>query len=136
MHDINTISIDTIAKFIRLENDYTERDIPSHKNGKESVAYELVDLLDSSEIAWGEIRLIINHFDTNLTTEGNVRFQTLEKALEVVHSWYYDSGYGAQELFGTIVMQDGSWYTRHQYDGSESWEHHTVPKTPEWAKEL
>jgi len=37
----------------------------------------------------------------------------------------YDSGYGCQELFGTIWMQDGTWYSRGEYDGSEWWQHHS-----------
>ena len=40
----------------------------------------------------------------------------------------YDSGFGGQELFGTIWFKDGSWATRGEYDGSEWWEHHTRPE--------
>lgn len=42
----------------------------------------------------------------------------------------YDAGYGGQELFGTIWYADGSWSDRGEYDGSEWWEHHTVPDIP------
>ena len=42
----------------------------------------------------------------------------------------YSSGYGAQEVASDLVilMKDGSWFTRGEYDGSEWWEHHTAPK--------
>lgn len=42
----------------------------------------------------------------------------------------YSSGYGAQEVAKDLVilMKDGSWFTRGEYDGSEWWEHHTAPK--------
>jgi hypothetical protein len=43
----------------------------------------------------------------------------------------YDSGFGTQELFGTIWFADGSWADRQEYDGSESWDHQTLPALPE-----
>lgn len=42
----------------------------------------------------------------------------------------YDSGYGGQQLFGTIWLQDGSWLTRGEYDGSEWWAHQKRPPIP------
>jgi len=40
----------------------------------------------------------------------------------------YDSGYGGQELYGTIWCEDGIWFTRGEYDGSEWWNKHQYPK--------
>lgn len=42
----------------------------------------------------------------------------------------YDSGYGGQNLFGTVWLEDGTWCTRGEYDGSEWWEHKQLPKIP------
>jgi hypothetical protein len=42
----------------------------------------------------------------------------------------YDSGYGGQNLFGTIWYSDGTWSDRGEYDGSEWWEHHECPNIP------
>ena len=42
----------------------------------------------------------------------------------------YDSGYGGQELFGTIWLTNGVWLTRGEYDGSEWWDVHTYPAIP------
>ena len=39
----------------------------------------------------------------------------------------YDSGFGSQDLFGTIWIEDGSWLSRGEYDGSEWWEHNKLP---------
>lgn len=39
----------------------------------------------------------------------------------------YDSGYGSQELYGTIVFTDNSWLERGEYDGSEWWEDYSLP---------
>ena len=39
--------------------------------------------------------------------------------------FYYDSGYGSQELYGCILLKCGQpdrwWLDRHEYDGSERW---------------
>ena len=42
----------------------------------------------------------------------------------------YDSGYGGQELFGTVWFEDNTWATRGEYDGSEWWEAHYLPDIP------
>lgn len=43
----------------------------------------------------------------------------------------YDSGYGGQELYGTIWYTDGTWSSRGEYDGSEWWEYNRVPDVPD-----
>lgn len=47
----------------------------------------------------------------------------------------YDAGYGGQELYGTIWLDDGTWYTRGEYDGSEWWQYHCCPTIPQQLKE-
>ena len=42
----------------------------------------------------------------------------------------YDSGYGGQNLFGTIWYVDGTWSERGEYDGSEWWEYRVCPGIP------
>jgi len=42
----------------------------------------------------------------------------------------YDSGYGGQELYGTVWLEDGTWLSRGEYDGSEWWEHNVLPNIP------
>lgn len=44
----------------------------------------------------------------------------------------YDSGYGGQELYGTIWYNDGTWSDRGEYDGSEWWEYHKCPEIPKF----
>jgi hypothetical protein len=46
-------------------------------------------------------------------------------------SFEYDSGYGGQELFGTIWFVDLSWADRGEYDGSEWWQIQELPTIPE-----
>jgi hypothetical protein len=55
---------------------------------------------------------------------------TLEEILPLL-DFDYDSGFGSQELYGTIWFADGSWATRDEYDGSEWWGHRTPPALPE-----
>lgn len=43
----------------------------------------------------------------------------------------YNAGYGAQELFGTVWLEDGTWLSRGEYDGSEWWEHNKLPDIPQ-----
>jgi hypothetical protein len=56
--------------------------------------------------------------------------QALEEFLRAL-DFEYDSGYGTQELFGTVWLSDGTWLSRGEYDGSEWWEHNKIPDIPE-----
>ena len=42
----------------------------------------------------------------------------------------FNSGYGGQEVFGTIWLEDGNWFERGEYDGSEWWEYKQLPEIP------
>lgn len=42
----------------------------------------------------------------------------------------YDSGYGAQKLYGILWFSDGTWASRGEYDGKEWWEFLKVPEIP------
>jgi len=48
----------------------------------------------------------------------------------------YDSGYGAQHLFGYIWYEDGTWSERHEYDGAEGWEHKSCPPLPDSYRDM
>ena len=39
----------------------------------------------------------------------------------------YDDGFGWQELYGIVWLDDGTWLARGEYDGSEWWEHNVIP---------
>jgi len=53
----------------------------------------------------------------------------LEAFLDSLNFEYY-SGYGGQELFGTLWLKDETWLSRGEYDGSEWWEHNSLPEIP------
>ena len=42
----------------------------------------------------------------------------------------YDSGFGGQRLFGTVWLEDSTWLSRGEYDGSEWWKHNVLPEIP------
>lgn len=42
----------------------------------------------------------------------------------------YDDGFGIQELYGIVWLEDGTWLSRDEYDGSEWWIHHVLPDIP------
>jgi len=46
----------------------------------------------------------------------------------------YNSGFGTQDIFGTIWYIDGTWSTRYEYDGSERWQHHVCPTIQDYLQ--
>ncbi len=46
----------------------------------------------------------------------------------------YSNGYGGQELFGEIWLEDGTWFDRGEYDGSEWWVYQACPPIDELCK--
>lgn len=93
----------------------------------------LADQVDSA-ILWAVVEHN-NYFDRDKSVILKSK-RTRDDILEFINSLrsieYYD-GFGAQELFGTVVFKDGSWLTRGEYDGSEWWERHLLPVEPDWS---
>lgn len=48
----------------------------------------------------------------------------------------YDSGFGSQNLFGTIWYTDETWSSRWEYDGSEGWEYNFCPEIPDGVRRI
>jgi hypothetical protein len=42
----------------------------------------------------------------------------------------YDNGVGGQVVFGLIWLEDDTWLSRGEYDGSEWWDHNILPTIP------
>ncbi len=59
--------------------------------------------------------------------------EDFDKFLEELN-FKYDQGYGAQEVYGTVWLEDNTWLRREEYDGSEWWEHYKLPAIPEKCK--
>ena len=81
---------------------------------------ELIDHIGDREVKY--VRVILEHsYDNKETIEG-----TLDEVLPRL-DFEYDSGWGSQELEGTIWYSDETWSDRGEYDGSEWWEHRKCP---------
>jgi hypothetical protein len=46
----------------------------------------------------------------------------------------YDRGYGSQEIYGIVWLEDGTWLSRGEYDGSEWWDYNVLPNIPDDCK--
>jgi len=98
-----------------------------------SVVWELLNKIGEVDIRWADIKLDAFNCTTNLTVSGEAQVTTVEELIDHCQYWYYDNGFGSQELFGTVMLANNSWLTRSEYDGSESWELNRRPKTPSWV---
>jgi len=76
------------------------------------------------DIDYGYIIYTPNYRESNLIldTQGSITLVDVSKL-----NFEYDSGYGSQEVYGTIVFKDGSWLERGEYDGSEWWDYKSCP---------
>lgn len=97
------------------------------KNAKQ----ELLDILvDTAKIkcAFIEYETIFND-SSKYILKLNYSEKEYNDFLNSLNFNYYN-GYGGQELFGTVWLEDGTWFERGEYDGSEWWEHNKLPEIP------
>lgn len=98
---------------------------------------ELEGILESanSKIICADIKLDSDPWEN----DGDVSFKRLKvgysqeeynKFMESL-DFEYDAGYGMQELYGTVWLENG-WLERSEYDGSEWWAFKTRPEIPDF----
>lgn len=87
---------------------------------------ETKEALTDEGYVWPDSVNYISVYDFQSRAERSIPIALFEEKA----NQYYDSGYGAQEVDASlkIVMNDGSYYDRQEYDGSEWWEYHPVMK--------
>lgn len=62
---------------------------------------------------------------------GCPEFKSSWENFEKIANIEYDEGYGAPEVAtDLVIVGDGFWLERAEYDGSEWWEFKTMPKVP------
>ena len=63
---------------------------------------------------------------------------SVENFREVAANADYDPGYGAPEVAEdlVIVFNDGCWFDRREYDGSEWWAYNQVPQKPDSERKI
>ena len=87
--------------------------------------------LDDLKINWEEIsalRINVHGKSVIYSKESDCNLGEIKEELLKID---YDDDYGCQNLFGLILMDDGSWYERGEYDGSEWWNHKHTPSVDE-----
>ena len=89
---------------------------------------ELVDHIGDREVRYVSVTLGDEFSKVRKHVEG-----ALAEVLPQL-DFCYDSGYGGQNLYGTIWYKDGTWSNRDEYDGSEWWAYRKCPELPEGAK--
>lgn len=98
---------------------------------------ELKEILGALEIKCARIKYEPDYEEVNdrsfLLKEGHTKgdLDTFYKSID----FDYGSGYGGQELYGTVWLKDGTWLERGEYDGSEWWEHRFLPQIPDQLKD-
>lgn len=80
-----------------------------------------MDWLKNIKFAYVECRGTVLFLESERDKEDEKRF------IEELEKINYYRGYGTQELFGVIVFNDGTWFSRWEYDGSEGWEFNQIP---------
>ena len=94
---------------------------------------EMLELLKSKEIKCATVTnggsWLDAHERRTIVLKVGYTADDYEKFLKEL-DFNYDSGYGEQELFGTVWFKDNTWAGRGEYDGSEWWERHSLPDIP------
>ena len=95
-----------------------------------AVVARICDVLPCSSIKETDFR---KRFDKTIELKENFSVQELSIFLDGL-DFEYDDGYGQQELFGIVWLVDGSWLSREEYDGSEWWQHNSLPSVPSYLR--
>lgn len=88
----------------------------------EHLGNEIRYVLKAHSLAVADVAYVEAH-----DADGNPRYVDVESFLAYADRVDYDSGYGGQNIdpYLEIVLKDGSWFDRREYDGSEWFEYHS-----------
>lgn len=95
----------------------------------------MINLLEETEMYM--VKLGYSWSDVNFIG-GNDFSISVENFREVAANANYNSGYGAPEVAEdlVIVFNDGCWFDRREYDGSEWWAYNIIPQKPDFEKKI
>lgn len=97
------------------------------RNARKELLENLEILVDNPDVTpiYGYVREVYYNLDNprKWMFTNNSEFHSMLNELD----FEYDGGYGSQHLDGMIMLSDGSWLSRGEYDGSEWWELHKAP---------
>ena len=95
---------------------------------------ELLDYLESFDMDESDIERIAVKYYPNGYNDEHTTIITDIQELDLE----YDDGYGLQYIDGYVLLRNGDWLERYEYDGSESWAMKSRPSDEwldEWIKE-
>lgn len=81
-----------------------------------------INIVNITTNDWDEKTLELKYFPGSTIEEWDKFLKSLD--------FEYDDGYGSQILYGTVWLNDGTWLSRGEYDGSEWWELNVCPELP------
>jgi len=93
---------------------------------------EFIEIVKNYKVKCALISYEASHINSDPFTEGEsiLKIEYSKKDYESFLqslNFEYDDGYGGQELFGIIWVEDGTWFSRSEYDGAEGWEYNICP---------
>lgn len=89
---------------------------------------ETIETLEKWGYKWDDVKSVFGY-----------KFQITKENFErVAKETDYDEGYGAAKVAEDlmILLNDGAWMSREEYDGSEWWSVHKTPTPPAEVKEV
>jgi len=86
---------------------------------------EILNLLKGRKIKCATVV----HKNTRILLKSNYTDEDFNRFLNDLN-FNYDSGYGVQELWGTVWFEDHSWAKRTVCDGGEWWKRYSLPEIP------
>lgn len=92
-----------------------------------------------TDIEWAVLALELGGFNTKkaLLKPGYSDRDLNQFKNDVVSLGQYDGGFNSrQQLFGDVVFKDGSWLSRHVYDGFERYHYNIKPTYEAYIKDL
>ena len=92
---------------------------------------ELLNKLERKNINKNKIKCAHINCGKTIILKINYTEEEFENFLNEL-DFKYNSGYGEQELYGHVWLNDNSWLERSEYDGSEKWKY---KQSPEISKE-
>lgn len=89
---------------------------------------EAIPLIEWADVDWDTDRLM--DADDGCTGVALSPDHSDEQCREFLNAlaFDYNNGYGLQVVYGTIMLKNGAWLEREEYDGSEWWEYRSVPQ--------
>ena len=86
---------------------------------------ELLKKAGNARIVWAKVYVEWEDREDSILKPNHTQ-KELEEFLNSL-DFVYNNGYGTDYIGGTVMLSDGSWLERREYDGSEWWEKRHLP---------